>query len=57
MARETRRFQKRRFHLGKALKDEQDLNRQREVQVPCGRIIEVLLAPESILPLLSSPQS
>ena len=56
MARELGRFQERGYNLGKALKDEQDLNRQMRHESTSGQITGVL-APESILPLLSSTQT
>lgn len=57
MARDTGRFQERGYTLGKALKDGQDWNRQRRNGAHSRQIIEVPLAPESTLPILSSTQS
>lgn len=57
MARDTGRFQERGYTLGKALKDGQDWSRQWRNGACSRQIIEVPLAPESTLPVLSSTRS
>lgn len=56
MARELGGFQERRYNLGKALKDEQGLKRQKQHGSTSGQITGVLV-PESKLPLSGNTQT
>lgn len=54
MSRESGRFQERGYHLGQALKDGQDSNRQKRNGAPSRQVVDVPLAPASILPWITS---